>query len=127
MYEHQVVKKSYNEMEEKFVLTLRDQEEPLHLSKEVVKSLTALLPEYYYRLTKYQEFDDAPHGENKKEEARIIKTQKVNGHKVVKKTYNKMEDKFVLTLEGQKERLYLSRPVLDSLVDLLLEDKDSDE
>ena len=120
VYEHKVVKKSYNEMEEKIVLTLRGQEEPLHLSKGVFKSLIALLPQYYYRLTEYQDFNDA-HGENKEEEARIIKTQEVNGYKVVKKTYNKMEEKFVLTLEGQKERLYLSRPVLDSLVDLLPE------
>ena len=119
VYEYKVVKKSYNEIEEKIVLTLRGQEEPLHLPKEVVKSLTALLPEYYYRLTKYKEFEDA-HGEKKKE-ARIIKAQEVNGYKVVKKTYNTMEEKFVLTLEGQKERLYLSRPVLDSLVDLLPE------
>ena len=126
VYEHKVVEKSYIEMEEKIVLTLRGQEEPLRLSKEVVKSLTALLPEYYYRLSQYQEFDDA-HGENKEKEGMIIKTQEVNGFKVVKKSYSKMEEKFVLTLQGQKERLYLSRPVLDSLVDLLLEDEDSDE
>ena len=37
-----VVKKSYNEKEDTFVVTLEGQNEPLNLSKELVKSLVAL-------------------------------------------------------------------------------------
>jgi hypothetical protein len=73
---------------------------------------------------------DEKHGyvirKNMEEEAIILNTQEVNGCKVIKKSYNEKEEKFVLTVEGTKENLVLNLPkeVVKSLVDLLPEDQD---
>ena len=60
------------------------------------------------------------------EEASIFNMQEVNGCKVIKKTYDEKEEKFVLTVEGKEEDLILNLPkeVVKSLFALLPEDQD---
>ena len=59
----------------------------------------------------------------KEEKSSVLSTQEVNGYKVVQKSYNEKEEKFVLTLEGHKEPLNLPKEVVKSLIALLPEDQ----
>jgi len=60
------------------------------------------------------------------EEASIFNMQEVNGCKVIKKSYDEKEEKFVLTVEGKEDNLILNLPkeVVKSLFALLPEDQD---
>ena len=59
------------------------------------------------------------------EEASIFNMQEVNGCKVIKKTYDEKEEKFVLTVEGKEDNLILPKEVVKSLFALLpAEDQD---
>ena len=51
--------------------------------------------------------------------------QEVNGCKVIKKSYDEKEEKFVLTVEGKEDNLILPKEVVKSLLALLpAEDQD---
>ena len=59
------------------------------------------------------------------EEASIFNMQEVNGCKVIKKSYDEKEEKFVLTVEGKEDNLILPKEVVKSLFALLpAEDQD---
>ena len=77
---YQVVEKSYDEIEQIFILKLKGQELPVKLTKDLIKSLHTKKDENYGYMD--------------------LKNEMVNGFRIVNKSYVENGPSFVLNLDG---------------------------
>ena len=93
---YQVVEKSYDEIEQIFILKLKGQELPVKLTKDLIKSLHTKKDENYGYMD--------------------LKNEMVNGFRIVNKSYVENGPSFVLNLDGQVEPVTISRDLVKSLL-----------
>ena len=94
----QVVKKSFDNEGEIFILRLKDSKLLVTLTKDLIKSLHTKKVDTYG----FVRFMD-------------LENEKINGYRVVNKSYVENGPSFVLNLHGQVEPITLSKDLVESL------------
>ena len=98
IYGSQVVKKSFDNEGQIFILRLKDSKLLVTLTKDLIKSLHTKKVDTYG----FVRFMD-------------LENEKINGYRVVNKSYVENGPSFVLNLHGQVEPITLSKDLVESL------------